>query len=416
MRVKGLMWAALALVLLTGILLRASHIHDAHRLTPNERAYLYYAAKMHDQGVGVTTSLFREYENDPGLWAVAQPVRIGYVFILDAVMTVMGTTTVNAGMALSFVASALTLLLVAWLGIRFFNPWVSLIASALCATAFTEIWLVRGTPEDGVFGLFGLVEIWITCEIMRSPRRWWLYVPFHLVGIGAILVKQSGIFIYGFSAAWLIGFLWFQLRERRQAILVAAGLVAGIAIACGIFVVLAGNPPTAWRVFLLSFISNAEAWSYNEECCFGPWTQMPRVLFALSPLTFLLALTGIAMLVALRKWNPALPPLTRGYGALCAIMAIGFVCLFTFFPGMEVLRFITPGQGAICLVAGIGLWNFLSIVRPHLVRIEYSALLVLVAGGVVWSMVRDYAVFHRVEMAGGIPELGAALIRSALGI
>ena len=268
MPAKWLAWSGLAVVIVTGILLRAAHIYDQHRLTPNERAYLYYAARVHDEGARVTRDLFAEYENDPELWAVAQPVRIGYVFILAAAMKIMGTTQVEAGMAVSFLSSVVTLLLVAWLGIRFFNPWVSLIACALCATAFTEIWLVRGTPEDGVFGLIGLFEIWITCEIMRSPRRMWLHLPFHLVGMGAILVKQSGVFIYGFCALWLLGFLLIHRRARRQAVVLAAGALGGLVVVSGLYVVLAGGAHTAWRVYLLSFISNDEGWSYNEECCF----------------------------------------------------------------------------------------------------------------------------------------------------
>jgi hypothetical protein len=416
MQAKFWNWSALALVILTGILLRATHVHDAHRLTPNERAYLYDAARVHNDGIGATRGLFSEYRNDPELWAVAQPVRIGYVFILAAAMKLQGTTTVEAGMALSFLASLLTLLIVAWLGLRFFNPWVSVIATALCATAFTEIWLVRGTPEDGVFGLFGLLELWLTFEIMKARRRVWLYAPYHLVGIWAILVKQSGVFVYGFTAAWLIGYLLIHERSRKQAMLLAACVAVGLLAVCGAYIVLAGDPHTAWAVYLLSFISNDEGWSYNKECCFGPWTQIPRVLFWLSPLTFALSIAGIATVAGVWKRSVGLTTLERNCGGVCILMAIGFTAMFTFFPGMEVLRFITPGQGAVCLIAGVGLWCLLSLAQKRLARVEFGLLLAFVIAGMLQSMVRDYQVFDKVTIQAGIPELGAALIRSALGL
>ena len=416
MRAKWLVWSALALVVLTGVLLRASHIHDQHRLTPNERLYLYYAGRIHDEGIGVTRVLYSEYFHDPEMWASAPPVRIGYVILLDAAMKIMGTTKVEAGMDLSFVSSVLTLLLVAWLGVRFFNPWVSVIASALCATAFTEIWLVRGAPEDGVFGLFGLLEIWIACEIMRSPRRMWLHVPFHLVGMWAILVKQSGVFIYGFSLLWLLGFLLIRQRERKLAMLLGAGAAAATVIVCGVLLRLAGDTHTAWRVYQLGFIANDEGWAYQDECCFGPWAQVPFALFLLSPLTFLLSLAGFATLLVPRNWGSILTPLARSCGAICAIMAVGFVCLFSFSPRLQSLRYVTPGDGAICLVAALGLWMLLSQARKYLPTVDYGVLLALVVVGFVSSMVRDYQVFDKVAMRAGIPELGAALIRSALGI
>lgn len=416
MVMKRVVWPALALVILVGILLRTSHIHDQHRLTPNERAYLYDAGRLHDQGIRATKDLFIEYRNDPELWAVAQPVRIGYILILDAVMTVMGTTKIEAGMALSYVASVLTLLLVAWLGYRFFNPWVSLMAAVFCATAFTEIWLVRGTPEDGVFGLFGLLELWLTFELMRAPRRFWLYVPFHLVGMWSILVKQSGVFIYGFCALWLVGYLFFRERSLRQAIVLAVSSVSGLLVVCIAYIVLAGSASTAWSVYLLSFVSNDEGWSYNKECCFGPWTQIPRVLLMLSPLTFLMALAGFVFLAVPRKTSSMLTKLQRNCGGVCSLMAFGFAAMFSFVQGMEVLRFITPGQGAVCLVAAIGAWCLLSLAQEHLSRIEFRGLAALVAVGFAVSMIRDYGVFNKVAMQAQIPELGAALIRSALGL
>jgi hypothetical protein len=412
---KYLAWFALAAALTVGLWLRAIHVDDPHRLTPNERAYLYDAARLHDEGLSASRPLFVEYMNDPDLWAVAQPARIGYILLLDLTMTVTGTTDIHAGMTLSFLASALTLLLVAWLGIRFFNPWVAAVSCALCATAFTEIWLVRGTPQDGVFGLLALAEIWIACEIMRTPRRYWLYLPLHVVGIWEILIKQSGVFVYGFCAAWLLGYLLIRERKLRPAIWLVACFGAGLALVCAAYVYFAGDAHTAWRVYTLSYISNAEAWSYNEECCFGPPLQLPFALWLLSPLTFTLALAGFAAVVTPARWNRSLTTLQRNYGGLCALMAVGFAAMFAFFSGMQVVRFLTPGDGAICLAGGVGLCFLMSMVRPRLGRNEYGFLVGLAAAALLCGMVRDYRVFDRVAMQVGIPELGAIQIRSALG-
>ncbi len=415
MNTKVLTYWALGLVLLCGILFRVAHLNDQHRLTPNERTYLYYANRIQDEGIGVNKALYAEYINDPDMWAVAPPVRIGYVVLLNASMSILGTRTVEAGMAISLLSSVLTLLLVAWMGLRFFNPQVSLIASALCATAFTEVWLVRGTPQDGVFGLFGLLEILIACEIMRAPKRYWLYVPLHLIGIWSILMKQSGVFIYVFLVLWLIGFLLIRERNLKQAIVLAVSAAAGLIAVCGILVALAGDSHSAWKAYQLSFLCNDENWAYQDECCFGPWTQMPIALFLLSPLTFGLSIAGVWALANMRAWGVQLTVLQRNCGALCALMAVGFAVLFTFYPKMQILRYLTPGDGAICLVAALGLWALLWQAQRHLARIEYAAFVGIVAVAVAASMIRDYGVFNKIAMQAQIPELGAALIRSALG-
>lgn len=410
---KRLLWCVLAAVLLGGALLRATHIHDPHRLTPNERAYLYYAGRIHDEGLGAARAIHAEYVDNPDMWELAPPVRIGYLMVLETAMSVMGTKDLEAGMAVSFLASVLTLPIVAWMGMRFFNPWVALIASALCGTSFTEIWLVRGTPQDGVFGLLGLAAVWLTCEIMRAPRRLWLWIPYHLVGIEAVLVKQSGVFVYGFTALWLIAFLLFHERAVRQAAVLAASVAAGLLVACGILILLAGNAHSAWRAYQLGFLCNDEAWAYQEDCCFGPWTQLPIALFLLSPVTFVLSVVGMGVVALPQAWGSTLTVLQRYYGAVCAFMAVGFVFLFSFYPKMQILRYITPGDGAVCLVAALGLWFLLSQAQRRLPRLDYAALVAIAVLGVAEGLVRDYGIFNRVAMQADIPELGAALIRDS---
>jgi hypothetical protein len=213
------------------------------------------------------------------------------------------------------------------------------------------------------------------------------------------------VFVYGFCALWLMGFLLVHERSRKQAVVLAASSLGGLLVVCGAYILLAGDASTAWSVYLLSFVSNDEGWSYNKECCFGPWTQIPRVLLLLSPLK-----------IYPGKTASLLTPIQRSCGGVCALMAFGFVAMFSFVQGMEVLRFITPGQGAVCLVAAIGLWSLMSLAQRNLSRLEYRGLVALVAAGFMISMVRDYGVFNKVAMQAQIPELGAALIRSALGL
>jgi hypothetical protein len=411
-----LSYVALAAVILIGIALRAKHVFDPHVLTPNERIFLYDAQRIHNEGIGVTRILFAEFRNDPGLWPVAQPVRIGYILTLAAAMEITGTTTVQAGMALNFATAAGTLLLLAWMGIRFFNRWVAVIACAFCTTAFTEIWLVRGTPQDGVVGLVSLIQIWITFELLRNPARWWLYIPFHSAGILGTLMKQAGPAVYGFTTIFLLAFLWFRERDHRRSIILAACSVGGLAVVALTYVLLAGDPQTAWRVYLLSYVSNPEGWSYTEDCCFGPYTQIPLALFYLSPLTFCAWVIGMGVLAIPVNWGSPLTRLQQRCGWLCAMVAIGFVCLFSLLHGWASVRYLTPGQGAACLVAAIGVWAVLSFLQERLARTEYAAVVALVIIGFIIGGVRDYRVFEKVGMNPLVPELGPALIRYALGV
>jgi hypothetical protein len=94
-------------------------------------------------------------------------------------------------------------------------------------------------------------------------------------------------------------------------------------------------------------------------------------------------------------------------------MAVGFVFLFSFYPKMQILRYITPGDGAVCLVAALGLWFLLSQAQRRLPRLDYAALVAIAVLGVAAGLVRDYGIFNRVAMQADIPELGAALIRDS---
>jgi hypothetical protein len=78
---------------------------------------------------------------------------------------------------------------------------------------------------------------------------------------------------------------------------------------------------------------------------------------------------------------------------------------------MQILRYITPGNGAVCLLAALAIWYLLARSKSLLAPLEYAALLTLVALGILIAGVRDYRIFDR---AAVVPDMGAPLIREVL--
>ena len=173
----------------------------------------------------------------------------------------------------------MSLLLVAWTGVRFFNLAIALAAVAFFATSVAELGMARRAWQDSAFGFFGLLAVYLTCEITRNPRRAWLYPAFLGVGALSLLTKQTGVLSYGICALWLLGCLIFRVRWRRGAILLGLGGIASIGATVLIWGLLAGKTSIALSALNHSLHPGVPGRSYLEYCCTGPWYQFFYLLW-----------------------------------------------------------------------------------------------------------------------------------------
>ena len=150
-----------------------------------------------------------------------------------------------------------------------------------------ELSLARRTWQDAMVGFVGFFLMYITCEVIRSPRKIAWYIFFVIVGSYGALVKESGVMLLGLCAAPILWELF--VRERafiRGAIFVSLnvlGLGASIAILSNV----AGGLSNVTEA-LSHFREVMGSASYGAKYCSGPWYQIIKGFWILSPATTVL--------------------------------------------------------------------------------------------------------------------------------
>ena len=124
---------ALAAIILIGFALRYLHLGDVPMRSPDEAGYTYFAVRIADSGIRSAPALFEEFLTKPDLQSYPAPTRITYPLLEALVMRLSEVEDVDAGVAVSFVFSVLSLGLIAWLALRFFDPWTAVVSTAFLA-------------------------------------------------------------------------------------------------------------------------------------------------------------------------------------------------------------------------------------------------------------------------------------------
>lgn len=406
---------ALAMAIAVGFGLRIGNLASVASRSPDERQYIDYASQIADQGLGVAPRLFAEYESNSARWIYPCPSRFGHVLLFAGAMKISGVRDASAGVAVSCLFSSLSLVLVMWIGLRFFNRWIALAAVTFLAFSVGELGMAQRAWQDATFSFLGLLLTCLTCEITRSPRRLPLYPAFFAVGAYSLLTKESGVLSYGLCAVWLFGVLLWKERYWRGAFLLVLGGVASVAGCVLVWSVLAGGTATALSAVDHSFRSGGGAWA--AKYCSGPWYQFYYMLWIVAPATAALALAGAVvaarprqLLHRVERFGQIVDPRAAG---VAAFFTLGFFAFSTFVPNFQYLRIIGPADGAYCLLAGLGLWYLLSLARGILPESDYKALLVLAVVGIAIAAARDYNTFR--TLAGShMEDFAVRSIRDAM--
>jgi len=417
-RSTPIVWLALLAAIVCGVMLRLSHQDDVSSRSPDEKVYTYRAQQVADQGLSAMRPWFPEYVNSNTTGELPPPTRVGYVAVSALAMKLMGVRDFRAGAAVSLLCSVLSLLLLAWIGVRFFNPWVAAGAVSFLAFSVAELGMARRAWVDGYFGFIGLLLLYLTLELMRTPRRVFLYPLFFLSGTCAILSKETSVFVYGICGLWLFGFLVWKERWGKGAALLALGGLLSVAAALGTWSLLAGNLTVPLSA-LTSVKVNTDWGRLNTG---GPWYQFTYLLWLVGPLTGTMALVGIiaAALPSGIRSKAGLEVSKLGIddlpGARLAASVVVSLLVFVSFVGhLQYLRMTSPADGAYCLLAGLGLWNLLTLARRFLPITDYRALVLVAVLAVGIEGLRDYRIYTDVVVRTGMEDLTAIWIRTALG-
>jgi len=399
-----LVWYALAAVIFVGCWLRFLHLGDVEKRSPDEDTYTDFAARIADKGIGTTPTLFAEFVQQSDQQNYPAPTRLTYFVLEAAVMRIAEIRDASAGVAISFILSCLSLVLLAWIGIRFFNPWVALSAVTFMAFSVGELAMARRAWQDSAFGFLGLLMMYVACEIASNPRRRAWYPAFLALGTLSLLTKQTGVIIYGVCGMWLLWVLLSKERLRQPAALLVWGSLASVVVTVCVLAVAAGGFAQVVPALKLSVNPGQRAIAYMSEYSSCPWYQFVYLLWITGPIPLVLAAAGAAVVVLRDRRN----------AAVCALLVTAAFVLFSSgYPLMQNLRYLSPANGAFCLLAGIGFCYLMNLARQRFQKTAYQRVLSVSVLVVMIGLFHDYITFHSTVVQPGILDLSVKLMQHA---
>ena len=314
-RLVTAVWLALFVVVsLTAITLRLSNREVASR-SPDEEIYIHYATQIAGSGIEGGRALVQKYNRDINQWIYPSPIRVGYIYLVAAVMKLSGASADRAAVSISALFSIGGFFVAALLGLRFFDRWAVMVGLALLSVSPIELAIARRAWQDSVWGCIGLLLFYLCLEasISTRPKIW--RICFWAAGAYYLTIKGSALVVYGLCTLWLVGSAWVQYGSLRKCLyLVIMSALVGAAS----FAALAWCSGGAFSVMeTIQHSTLARGWNqYGHQFQSGPWYWFFSGFLALSPITTLLCLAGIAIMILPKGVGLSVLALVCGKGTL----------------------------------------------------------------------------------------------------
>ena len=399
--------ALLCALLLTGIILRFNDL-DVKGRSPDEGIYTRQAIIVAQDGVEGTRRLIDEYNADKRLWIYPPPIRIGYTYLLATIMKVANIFDERAGTYLSTLCSIGALFILVLLGLRFFNRWVTVVALLLMSVSPMDLAIARRSWQDGVLALAGLLLIYCCCELTANPNRKIWYIPFWLIGIWCIIIKESGIIIYGLCVIWLFAVMALKERSFIKSTLLVVFTLLGISISALILGHVVGGILRVLEV--LKHVKDAmptNTWAIDYQT--GPWYRILEGLWILTPASFILCIIGIVGVFSgdrharqsiIAKW------------LIFIILSFLFITIVT--PYMQNIRYLSIIFVPFYLMSGLGLWYLIYSAKDFLKGGAFYTMIAITVLVLVIISISDYQKFQRIFIKRGIREISIRLLRESV--
>lgn len=411
---KTAVMAIIISIIAAGVALRVVNLLNVEKRSPDELIYSCQAELVAEQGpIKGTASLIKEYNTTKKLWIYPPPTRIGYSWVLGTLMKKTANTETYLGSYISFAFSVVSLLLVALIGFRFFNPAVTIFALLFMAVSPPELVMARRTWQDAMFGSLGLLMAYFSMEIMRNPKRLVFYALLVVLGSYIMLVKEPGIIVYGLCILLAIWTLLVKEKAPVKAAVLAAAAAAGATLSVSLLIYACGGMQPILTVF--RHVKEAMATNvYAIENQSGPWYYFPLAFWRVSPLSSLLFLAGAAgtMLPFDISDRPDAFPDVRARYAVRGFISFGlaFFAIALLTPYCQNLRYVSVVYGPFYLTAGLGLWYIVLITRPYLKNLAIIAAFLL-AAALILAAIYDYQVFYDLFIASTNNDMPIGILR-----
>ena len=387
-----------------GVALRIVHFPVAV-YTPDEDAYAnFYATPMFENGLGQLPKLVRDYNARPDLWEFPSPTRAGHLWAIVGFMNLAGHATIQSAAWVSAIASMLSLVLIARIGVRFLDPWAAVIALLFAAVSPLDLAMARRVWGDELLALCVLVSLWAFLEHGAAPRRarWPILC---LIAAGySILVKETGLLALGLATLGLALVAWRGRGARSSALALLAGAatlaasLAALAAACG------GLEPL--RATFARAASAGHVNEYMRNYQTGGPGYYVRGLALLQPLPALLGCLA-AVPAALR--SPVFRKLAerpRSRFALVTLggFAIAFAAAALVYPQKN-LRFLSPLYAPLDLLAAALVRALAAWLRARLPAPAFRLAAGTIALSLLAAAAADHHRFIEYFIRRGIPDL-----------
>lgn len=405
------------LVFMLGIILRVYNLNNVAQRSPDEYTYTYLAQNIVQHGVSEGIKLVtQEHISNKELWIYfpPPPTRTGYLWLLASAMKMLNSVDIKIGSYISFVFSCISLLLVIALGLRFFNPWITLYALLFMGVSPMELAIARRTWQDAMVGCIGLSLIYFSCEISRNIKRPIWYFLLIVIGTYYVSVKESGIFIYGLCVMWLLWVLLIKERSTLKGLFLIIFSALGVGITIAILTQISGGIATiidSVRCWIKAMPTNQYAIEYQS----GPWYYFLEGFWIVSPLSATLCLVGItgALLPQeiLQKagifFNAANHRAIRGI----VLFIITFMTAAILTPFFQNMRYVSILYAPFYLISGLGFWYVISVVKSILKVFYFRIAITSIILVIIFIAVRDYKAFEKIFIRTGIKDVSIKMLR-----
>jgi hypothetical protein len=404
-------WLCLFIVVsITAIALRLGNREVAQR-TPDEKFYMDYATQVADSGIQGARALLDRYNRDTRQWIYPPPTRFGYINLVAAVMKLSGASAEQAAVSVSSIFSILGFLVVALLGLRFFDRWAVLVGLALLSVSPLDLAIARRAWQDSVWGCVGAFLFYLCMEasISSRPKLWrtcfWAVAAYYLT------IKESALFVYGICTLWLVTSAWLQERSVQKCLRIAImSAVVGAASFAALAWYSGGASPL---VETIQHWTLAQGWNqYAHLYQRGPWYSFFIGFWVMSPITTLFCMVGIATIICSRNSRLGLLTLDgrqRQSGWAMIYLIATLIFLMTVSPQCKNLRYVTILFGPCCLLSGLGIVYLLALAKCNLALSEYRSVLCAVVIVLALTCLTDYRRFKRVFVQYALNDL--AIVR-----
>ncbi len=387
-----LRFAIISAIILAGAGLRLGNMSNVAARTPDERVYTAQANVWNASGVAGLRALTASYLASADAKQYPMPTRVGMVRLVSFAINATGRSDASAGAWASCFASIASLAALAWIGVRFLPLPAALAALLFFAVFPAELAIARRTWADAAAEFFSLAVILCGCEIMRSPRNYWLYAAFGFCGAAGIAIKETSVLPYALFAFCVL--LVLYLKERALADPLRFGAVATIVPALGVLwlghevgglssciSVIAGVPrANAQNAFAIEYASGAP-----YLLLYAFWIVSPA-LSAFAVLGMVNALT--------RRRDPVF---------WMALVTAVFLAIGMALPHWINLRYAAFVFGPVCLLAGLGAWWLTTL--PALRNVSARGIIACFSIALIAFAANDYMRFRRFFVRDAAPDL-----------